>query len=328
MNSGAWDELVGFGETFTCYSSALAAWLAAGDEPWQAPLDGGLHLVLSEEPDALFGFSHFPTPLAARLGLARYGADDAADAQAAIRAQLEQDGRVIVRGDGLHLPWHVACGRRSVPHWFTLVRGEDGPEVVDPFDCQTELGRQRATRHALAWDERAGVAQGLPGDDAVLALREAFALGDDARPLPAQRFGWLAAAAGQHASAAAHGLSGPAALRCLAQHFREHGEDPGAYRQADDLWSIARHRGFALRLAQADQADGDWVAEQLAPLVARWAHVAPLLMQARLGAQAGRAPSASLPDTLDELAAREQAAADAREPDGKFRPDASLEDDR
>lgn len=307
MRTAYWDELVACSELFTCYSSALSVWTAVDDPVWPATLRTGLHLVVSEEDDGLFGFSLLPPGLGPALGLARRGADDADTAVAAIAGELEARGRVVVTGDGFHLPWHVARGRRHVPHWFTIVAGPDGPELADPFDCRTELGWQRPARQPLALGELAEVAEGLPGDDRVLALREAFALGADDRPLAAHRFGWLAG--GQPgAGAPVAGVAGPAALRRLARHFQQHGDRADAYRQADDLWSVARHRAFFAHqaaIAAEDPASQQWVTEHLAPLAARWGHVAPLLMQARLGVQAGRAPSSSLPDVLLELADRE-----------------------
>ncbi len=315
MRTGYWEELAACGEAFTCYSAALAAWTATDDADWPATLGAGLYLVLTEEGGGLFGFSHFPPGLGRTLGLARRGSDDAGAAMAALREELKARGRVIVSGDGFRLPWHVACGRRHVPHWFTLVGSPDAPALVDPFECRTELGWQRPTRRSLSWEELPDLVAGLPGDDPVLTLREAFALGADDRPLPGRRIAWLSAGAPGDPPRPAHGTAGPDALRRLSRHFREHGAHADAYRQADDLWSVARHRAFFARQAGAaarDPARAGWVADHLAPLVARWAHVAPLLMQARLGVQAGRAPSSSLPEALLELAERESVAAACR----------------
>jgi hypothetical protein len=297
MRPEAWDDLVAAGGRFTCYSSALAAWVAAGGGDWACAVDAGLHLVVTEEPAGRFGFAHLPASLAADLGLVRCAATDPEDALSGVRAALERDGRAIVAGDGHHLPWHVAHDRRHVPHWFTLVAADGGAEVVDPFECRTELGWQRPTRRTMTWAEVAGLLEGLPGDDPVLALREAFALGADARPLPPGRFAWLSAAPVDGPGRPPEGPSGPDAVRRLERHFREAGHEEAAYEQADDLWSIARHRAFAAARAPV-----------LDPLAARWAHVAPLLMQARLSVTAGRAPSGSLPDTLGALAELEQAA--------------------
>jgi len=118
-------------------------------------------------------------------------------------------------------------------------------------------------------------------------------------------------------SRAPRGMHGPDAVLRLARHFREHGQRVEAYAQADDLWSIARHRAFLARYAQqvADRRDAGalagWVSEHAAPLATKWGHIAPLLMQATLALGAGRSASASVPDTLELLAARERAAAEA-----------------
>ena len=61
----------------------------------------------------------------------------------------------------------------------------------------------------------------------------------------------------------------------------------------------------------ADAALREWGAEYPEPLARRWGHVAPLLMQAMLALGAGRKASASVPETLEELAEREEAAAAA-----------------
>jgi hypothetical protein len=115
-------------------------------------------------------------------------------------------------------------------------------------------------------------------------------------------------------------------VRRLARHFREQGQRSESYRQADDLWSVGRHRAFVVRRAEALAADtggagvSAWTAEHGAPLAARWTHVAPLLMQARLAIDAGRAPSQSLAEALEELADRESAAAEAFPADLGLRP--------
>jgi hypothetical protein len=107
------------------------------------------------------------------------------------------------------------------------------------------------------------------------------------------------------------------AVRKLASHLREHGQDPEAYAQADDIWSIGRHRGFLRRHLQAradasgDPAIADWVEHHAAPLAKRWSHLAPLMMQATLALAAGRSASSSVPDTLDALAEMEAAAVQA-----------------
>src|SRR4051794_17767696 len=108
MTAPRWEELVLDGEAFTCYSAALAAWVAVSGDGWREVLDAGLHLVVVEAEDGLFGFAHFPPDLGHRLGLVRRGAADTAMALEGIRQELRGRGRVVVAGDGYHLPWHTA----------------------------------------------------------------------------------------------------------------------------------------------------------------------------------------------------------------------------
>ena len=310
-----WDGLTRLSDTYTCYSSALATWAAFGSTVWPVTLNAGLRLGLVEAEDLLFGFSHFEPSLGQALGLGRRASDESEEAAAAIRAECARSGRVIVAGDGFNLPWHVAHGRRHVPHWFVLASTDEGLTVVDPFTCRNDLGWQEAALRPLtAGDDLATLSAAIPADDPVHALREAFAFGPDDRPLPPARFRWLEQDA-VPAGVEVDGYVGPEAVRRLALHFRDHAAVPGAYRQADDLWSIARHRAYLNRRvsevagANEDEPLRNWSDEHAAPLAARWGHVAPLLMQATLALEAGRAPTASLPDALAELADREEQAA-------------------
>lgn len=303
-SSDTWESLTALGETFTCYSSAMSTWVAWSEPSWTRSVNPGLWLTLSEAGDGLFGFSHFPPSLRESLGLVRHASDDAEEAVAAILGEVDRSGRAIVAADGFHLPWHVAFGKRHVPHWFVLGALSEGLMVVDPFACRNELGWQSPARQLV--EERAlpGLIAALPHDDPVFVLREAFAFGDDARPLAPGRFHWFA-----HADVdgvrAPQGTAGPDAVRRLAKHFRDHNQDPGAYRQVDDLWSIARHRAFLAGWAAKVAELRGWVEQHAHPLARRWAHIPPLLMQATLALGAGRTASASVSDTLEELAGRE-----------------------
>jgi hypothetical protein len=314
--SPGWAGLAQLGDAYTCYSAALAAWASLEDPGWRGLVNTGLGLTLVEAEDGLFGFAHFPAGLRSRLHLRRQGSDDAFDGVAGILAELEASGRVIVAGDGFSQPWHVAAGRRHVPHWFVLAGSPSAPLLLDPFSCRNDLGLQEAELRQLDRAELEAVALAFPAGDAVVALREAFGLGDDSRPLEGRRVEWFIQVDEEVAAPAPVGMSGPAAVRRLARHFREHGEEADAYRQVDDIWSIARHRAFLALLAGEAAGQGDarisrWVDEHVAPLAKRWGHMAPLLMQATLALRAGRAPSGSVPATLDELGEREAAAAAA-----------------
>jgi hypothetical protein len=272
-------------------------------------------LTVGQRPGGLFAFGHFPPELRARLGLARTGSADRSDALSGVLAELDRSGRVIVAGDGFRLPWHVAFGRRHVPHWFVMLQSDSGPEVIDAFSCRNELGFQGAHRAVLPAAEVGSLLEGLPGDDPVLALRESLALGDEIALPENCAYQWLVARPVvdvRHAS----GASGADAVSLLAEHFRERGQDQEAYRQADDLWSIARHRAFHCRFAEllaertGDETLKTWVGEHGAPLAKRWGHIAPLLMQATLALAAGRGASDSVSKTLERLADQERSASE------------------
>jgi hypothetical protein len=308
-----WTDLTAFSDTYTCYSSAVATWVAHEREDWQSAVNPGLALTVVGAGDGPFGFVHFPPRLRAELGLVRVGFDGpAADAAEHVLAELERSGRVIVAGDGFRLPWHVAHGRRHVPHWYVLAGAPERLEAVDPFACTNDLGAQQATRAPIAREEMAEMLVGLPGDDPVLQLRERLALGDDCAP-PSGGCQWFVHGEVTELRAPV-GAEGPNGVVALARNFREHGQDPRAYAQADDIWSIARHRAFLARHAAVvaerttDEALAAWVREHGETLAKRWSHMAPLLMQATLALGAGRAASSSVPDMLEDLAGREQAA--------------------
>lgn len=312
-----WEQLTPFSDTYTCYSAALATWVACERDDWARLINPGLWLTLVPCPNRLFGFAHFPPMLRSTLGLVRTGADvGPPEAVDSLLDELRRNGRVIVTGDGFHLPWHVGFGRRHVPHWFVLVDALEGLTVLDPFACRNDLGVQEASRRVVTEDELAPMIIGLPGDDPVLALRESFALGDQAELLSGLPYQWLVKGSAGNQRVPS-GARGPDAVRLLGSHFRAHGHDSGAYVQADDIWSIARHRAFlgrymsALAAEQNDGALAGWADDHLAPLVKRWGHVAPLLMQATLALEAGRSASASVPDTLERLAEMERSAAAA-----------------
>jgi hypothetical protein len=315
---GMWQELTAFSDAYTCYSAAVACWAAHERPDWRSLVNGGLALNVFDAGEGLFGFAHFPARRRTELGLTRVGADCAQEAVEGVLAELERNGRTIVAGDGLHLPWHTAHKRRSVPHWFTLSGTPDRLEAIDPFACRNELGLQQAVRRPVAREQLETLLPGLPGNDPIYALRELLALGDECQPPPG-RYHWLVRAEVEDLRIPT-GADGPAALLQLARHMRANAQDADAYRQTDDLWSIARHRAFLARHAalvaerSGEESLAAWTREHAEPLAKRWAHIAPLSMQARLALGAGRRASDSVSSTLEDLAARERAAAEALSP--------------
>jgi hypothetical protein len=309
-----WERVTSFSETFTCYSAAIASWTAAADAGWPAVVNPGLCLTLTSGPDGIFGFAYFRPALRAELGLERTGSDEPDRAVDGVLAELSRTGRVIVAGDGFRLPWHVAYERRHAPHWYVLQESREGLEVFDAFTARNDLGMQSVTRRPVCRAELPQLLLALPEDDTILRLREVFAFGDEAAPSRWYRYQWFVHH-GVEKGREPSGPAGPDALRRLAAHFRDQGQELAAYRQADDIWSIARHRSFLCRvieeaaLGSPDGGLAEWLDMHARPLATRWSHVAPLLLQATLALQSGRQASTSVADTLEELAEREAAAA-------------------
>jgi hypothetical protein len=309
-----WADLTTCSEAYTCYSAAVASWAAYERLDWRSLVDPGLTLTVCEADAGLFGFVHFPAELRAELGLERMRVERAADALDGVLAEIERSGRAIVAGDGMRLPWHVAHGKRHVPHWYVLAGTLDRLQAIDPFACRNELGVQQATRVPVAREQLGELLCALPDGDPVFALRERLALGDDCGPWQGGGYQWFVRAQVSDGQAPS-GAQGVEAVEALVRHFAERTQDPDAYVQADDVWSIARHRAFfAQRAAARAQTSGEdaleeWSHEHVQPLAKRWAHMAPLLLQARLALSVGRSASDSVFTTLQELVERERAAA-------------------
>ena len=79
LSDERWASLLTRSNEFTCYSAALATWLASAEDDWGSFVNPGLWLRITEARDHLFGFSYFPTSLRARIGLIRLGADEPAE---------------------------------------------------------------------------------------------------------------------------------------------------------------------------------------------------------------------------------------------------------
>jgi hypothetical protein len=308
-----WERLTSFSDTFTCYSAAIATWTAASDARWPAVVNPGLCLTLTSRPDGIFGFAYFRPTLRAELDLERTGSDEPDQAIDGVLRELSRTGRVIVAGDGFRLPWHVAYERRHAPHWYVLQEAREGFEVFDAFTARNDLGMQTVTRRPVSRAELPQLLMALPEDDTIFRLREVFAFGDEAAPLRWHRYQWFVHG-GVDKGREPSGPAGPDAVRRLAAHFRDRGQELAAYGQADDIWSIARHRSFLCRvteeavLGSPETGLADWLDVHARPLATRWSHVAPLLLQATLSLESGRQASMSVADTLDELAEREAAA--------------------
>ena len=177
-----WEQLCSYSDSYTCYSAAVATWAAHERADWAEVVDPGLWLTVYERPGGLFAFGHFPPALRARLGLARTGSEHREHAHASVLEELERSGRVIVAGDGFRLPWHVAFGRRHVPHWFVLFRSETGPVIVDPFACRRDPCAKRCI------PGRANCPEQLGYDDLLAAVSPRLARIGRSQPMQWDRF--------------------------------------------------------------------------------------------------------------------------------------------
>ena len=234
----------------------------------------------------------------ARAG-APAGADDSERALAGVLAELQRSGRVIIAADGFHLPWHVACGREHVPHWFTVIGSSDRFEIADPFACRNELGVQTPERRASDTEALVTMLPAIPQHQpgapparraGIGRSRARAAWGTGINGLRPPRHGRRRRGTAPRPAA---GRRRPGGAAPAGRAFETRGQEPDAYGQADDIWSIARHRAFLLRYAESrpEPEASAWVTEHGAALARRWGHIAPLLMQAVLSLRIGRPAS-------------------------------------
>jgi len=318
-----------WGEKLTCYTAALADWLAPEQRAWWRPLlAGGPTLRIEPAGDGLYKFAHHWRAPAPSLGLALSVAGSWAEAGPALEDVAARHGKVVIAGDGFRLPWQRAWRRRHVPHWFVLRRlGDREWYVDDPLTLVNDLGRQEPAAVVLDPEQLPEACRALPPGSAVLSLREAAALGRD-DPVIGPAYRWLSptgvggdtrplATAAEHA-----GHDPAAALRELAAAFASRGSDPAAYRQVDDLWQALRQRELAAaalaaeRAAQPCAADGP-DPDAWAEAAQAWRRLLLLLFHARLAAESGDAgdrAGAVVARALSQLADIEGSLADQRLP--------------
>jgi hypothetical protein len=289
----------GWSQRFTCYTAALAGWLASRRTDWWRPLlTGGPFLgvrsISAPANAARWRFDHSPTPWVRALNLSVYGCDDWTQA----RVELDRHrarGSVIIAGDVYRLPWQRGHRRRHAPHWFVLSGYPEPSEVDDSLAMTTEDGPQEPYRGPVDDAALHGWARALPAGNPVHDLRELSVLGDAPAHL-GRRYRWLAEEPQGAGRAIACGgetdgerLEGPDACHAIADDLAERGADPEAYLQSDDLWQAARQREFAAAAAAADpgllSAAGltHWCAA-----LEVWRQIPALLLRARLAASEGR----------------------------------------
>lgn len=284
------------GDLLSCYSTAAAGLLAALGVRQLSAVGGQLFFAVRED-QGLTEFLHHHTPLTGdgllyRLVLERHGAADPDAAGAAIAAEAERVGAVMVTGHTGGLPWLEPDPEQPAPHWF-LARpaagtstgegsGEPGGGLIvdDRFTWIDDAGEHLGHTGPVARASVGVLADSPPPPNAEHASRERWALGDD-RPRPAwsaQRpWQWwqcptaeigqaepvewarvvlwrsAAGALTDPAVAAAGWTTGRAAFEALADKFEALLTDPAAYRYHNDLWVASRNRlVFAQALRHAE----------------------------------------------------------------------------
>lgn len=282
-------ELSSWATTFSCYTAALAVWLAQRQDRWWRPLlTGGPVLAVTPAADGLLRFEHHPRPPLEALGLAVRQAGDWATARDGQQAELAERGALIVCGDVYNLPWQRGYQHWHSPHWFTIVPDGGRQQIVDPLAMITSEGPQHPCLVPVDPAMIARWALAPPGYAPVHRLRELSMAGYEPPGLGG-RYRWLesdwAPRSGQHAPGR---LAGSAAVSQLAARFRAAGPDDPLHAQADDLWQALRQRELLLAAAQADPGlVPPTVAEHWRRAVTGWRRIPPALLRARLRGRAG-----------------------------------------
>ena len=277
-------DLSNWASTFSCYTAALAVWLAVRRKDWWRPLLAGTPtLVIRPATDGLMRFEHHPRPPLEMLGLQVRYSDDWPAACAGLHTELAERGAVIICGDTYRLPWQRGYRRRHAPHWFTVLRHGADLLVDDPLEMRTEDGPQAPYRAAITPGALAEWSAGPVRYRPAQRLRELSAAGAEPLGIGA-RYRWMSAgtplAAGE---AGTEALTGPASIRALAEHCRRHGLEVLATEQSDDLWQALRQRELFLAAARHDP---DLVAPDVRAhwraAIEVWRRVPPVLFHTRL----------------------------------------------
>jgi hypothetical protein len=278
-------RLAGWGGRLTCFTAALGTSLAGRDPRWWRPLlEGGPGLAIRHVGDHWL-FAHSARPWMPALGLRFQARDDWEEAKAALLAEIDGQGSVIVAADIWGLPWHGGYQRRHAPHWIVLRADEHGHFIEDPLEMMTLEGMQGGQCVDVDLDACEPILRALCPVDPIFELRERSIAGS--KPLALQmRYRWLQHVAPEAEEYPAGMIQGAAACDALADHFDAHGSRPEAYAQADDLWQAVRQRELAVAAAEFDptlMSPGErshWEAA-----IERWRRIPPLLMHASLRAQ-------------------------------------------
>src|ERR1700760_1825204 len=332
------------GSVLSCFTGAIAQVIWREGRDWLDTLGETIALRIRPAGE-LFAFSHHQPSLRGLFPVPpeRTGTDKVTEALDGIATQLRATGHVIVAGDAANLPWSTAFRQRHAPHWFVVDgRVDGGWHVTDPFRALDEHGKQRPWAGVIpdaAFPGTLRAADLTPEQ----ALREQYAFGDRGPEPPAARYQYFTAAgrlgggaarpagggdsAGGRGARAARGrgppgppevvdpadgwLTGPAAVRALYQHFAST-DGPGAFRQADDLWVVARHRELRHRALRQRLGSEDARVRAAAVAASAWAQVPMTMRFAAESARRGRRRTSALLAALGAAGQAEQNGQDTR----------------
>jgi hypothetical protein len=312
------------GGLLSCYTVAIAEMLYRQGTDWLSTI--GLSSVLAVRPAGdLLTFVHHDRTLRPQAGgLRRMGtadpdglADGLADAYARARP-------VILVVDAGHLPWAPAAGHKHAPHWLVLDGRQDGRwHVTDRFSADGEHGGHVPWQGWVRDGELAALTE-LTALRPEQVLRERLAFGDEepshlvvpyrwysAAPHPPHRNGHGYLAAGPSTAISLGGwVKGAAAVTAVARYFEQAGPEPGAFRQADDLWVASRHRRLRALALSRVLAAGDRRLASAGALAAEWGRLPMVLRYAAEAARRGRDKTATLLGVLGAVAQAEAADAE------------------
>jgi hypothetical protein len=316
MKTRELDNEVGRWRMLSCYTANIAGYLAEFSSPAQAGdrLARSARLsVRTDLPDGI-GFSHHATPLN-RLAdggvgdvLVYRGADEGAEIEAGLRAELDRQGCLLVLAHSAWLPWSMVQPEFDGPH-LLLVDGLDRGRwhVTDHFAGLLPTGGEQEP-HA-GWIGTAvllDLMRGGAGFTDEQERRNQLVFGFPVR-LPAGRSRWLERTTDPAAIAPLTGdwsHEPHEVWTFLGARLREAMTSSSQPSFLDDLWAASQHhRHRCARLLESTLAEPALVEE----VAAAWAQLPQTLRFATESALRGRSRPKLIDTTVDHLAEREGA---------------------
>ena len=244
-------------EPLSCYTAALAAYLAGVVEDPAAHLAGSVRLAVRTSTPVpayshhRFALHHLPGGSALRYA----SAGTFAGAADVLAGELARHRAVLAVADTYGVPWSPAHRRTSATHWILVDGGGPGRwHVRDTFAALLPAGEQKPYE---GWVDDRVLAEVLTLTGPVTD-RDRYVFGVALEP-PASPYRWLTRGpAGPAASSPPHEAwaEGGAAIDHLAEWFAAAG--PAAEPHLDDVWAVARHHELRYRwLAATGAVPGD-----------------------------------------------------------------------